>query len=108
MFRVAERDDSIVECTLGGASPFKFKIDSGADVNVLSEEDWSRLSGYCTKGEAFIYDVCETPTKTLTAFAAVEPLKLSCSFTAWIEVNGTCKPEACAKFYVVKEDVRLS
>ena len=87
---------------MGGASPFQFKIDSGADINVLSEAHWQRLHELQQRGEAFIYDIVIRPDRKVSAFAASTPLVLLHSFNAWIEVNGSIKPSVFAKFFVVK------
>ena len=79
-----------------------FKIDSGADINIISERHWNRLKQDSDQGQSFIYDVVYSPDKKVTAFASSEPLSMIASFKAWTEVVGTVKPRCFTIFYVAK------
>lgn len=86
----------IVECTIGGSAVVEFLIDSGAEVNVLSESDWDRMR----KGESQLYDVDENPSLNVRSYASSGNLEIVCTFKAWIGV--ATKPETFAEFVVVR------
>lgn len=81
-------------------------IDSGADVNVVSENHWHIIETQAERGEAFIYDDERITTKRLVAYAANAPLEVVRTFTAWIEVAGGDKPKVFSKFYVIKNGTK--
>lgn len=96
-----EIDNAIVACSLGGSPIMDFLIDSGADVNVLSEEHWELLRQDFEAGDSAIYDVENGSTKRIMAYAGASPLVIEKTFSSWIEVPGTTKPKEFAKFFVL-------
>ena len=94
-------DEDLIACTVGGSVPVRFKIDSGADINVVSECDWAEIAESYVKDEVFIYDVIDRPGKNVSAYAATAPLRIKKSFKAYIEVNEANKPQVFAEFFVV-------
>lgn len=92
---------AIIGCSLGGSPITDFLIDSGADVNVLSEADWRQLELDYEKGESILYDVTKKCSKAILAFASVKPLRVLASFNAWVDVPGGRKPRVFSKFFAV-------
>lgn len=81
-------------------------IDSGAEVNVISEEDWFKLKKEQEAGNLFIYDFEEGSKRKITAYAASTPLQIIGTFSAWIETTEALKPRVFAKFHVVRNGSR--
>lgn len=81
-------------------------MDSGAEVNVLSEVDWNNLEADFVAGNAFIYDVEHKSKKRILAYASAEPLQILASFRGWIEVPGFPTTRVFAKFFVIKHGQR--
>lgn len=81
-------------------------IDSGAEVNVMSEKDWHMLKQDYENGKAVLYDINENPSIKVRAYATTENLEIVCAFKAWVEVPGTLKPKAFAEFVVIKNGGR--
>lgn len=81
-------------------------IDSGADVNVISEQDWLKLQNEFENGEAMIYDIDFEPKTVVKSYAAKHSLELICSFKSWVETVKKPKPNAFASFLVVKGSCR--
>lgn len=79
-----------------------FLIDSGAEINVLSEGHWQLLKRDFEAGDSIIYDVEPGSTKRIMAFAGASPLEVTSTFSSWIEIPGTTKPKEFAKFFVLQ------
>lgn len=60
----------MVECRVGNGCVISFMIDSGADVNVISESDWKRIYEMYQNGKATLFDIREKPTRKIHAFAS--------------------------------------
>lgn len=87
---------------VGGTYKTVFMIDSGADVNVIAENDWENMLSLYESQELVIYDYVTKPNKKVLAFASGDPLTLIASFSTWIETTEMIKPRRFAKFLVVK------
>lgn len=77
-------------------------IDSGADVNALSEEDWCKLFDKHNEGTAAIKDLrWGNGRRTLTAFGSSETLPIEATFEAEVVV---CESDhsTSASFFVVR------
>lgn len=79
-----------------------FLIDSGADVNVLSEKHWNLLEQDFNAGDSILYDVETGSTKRILAFAGATSLEVIKTFSSWIEIPGSLKPREFAKFFVLR------
>lgn len=76
-------------------------IDSGAEINVISELDWVKIhQGYETD-RAILYEITAKTKCRPFAFASSTPLRVVASFRAWAEVEMVKKPKSFATFYVV-------
>lgn len=92
----------IVECGIGGVRDFSLEIDSGADVNMLSEPDWKILKHHYDQDEAILFDFNTKSHRVVTAYASDTPMQILASFSAWIETIEGQKPKTFAEFLVVK------
>lgn len=77
-------------------------IDSGAELNIIGSEDWEAICHQSRDNKIVISNWISNPTETVHAYATQRPLKLNCSFTAWIRTVEANKPEVLAKFVVVE------
>ena len=76
-----------IEC-LVGEMPVRMLIDSGADVNTLSEKDWVELLSRYLEGESKITDLnWGNGKKVLTAYASDDPLRIEATFTSTILIS---------------------
>lgn len=81
-------------------------IDSGADMNIISESDWRQIKhDYDTEG-ATIYDLNHKPITKLRSYAATTTLEVICTFKAWVETTARPKPRTFAEFAVVRGGTR--
>jgi hypothetical protein len=63
-------------------------IDSGADINAIGENDWERIGRNVERGEASLTNlVTGDPRKSITAYAAAAPLKVTHTFDARVEAG---------------------
>lgn len=92
----------MILCKLGGAFEAWFMIDSGADVNVVSENEWELLEELFRKGDVGLFDYKKAPCRGIRAFATQKPLTLVASFSAWVEISRAAKPKCFTKFLVIK------
>lgn len=83
-------------CLIGGEAAIELLIDSGAEVNVLTETDWSTIKA--SGGQ--VYDVDTNPSLSVRSYASTASLEIACTFKAWI--TATLKPETFAEFVVVR------
>lgn len=91
---------------MGSSEPFQFLIDSGADVNVLSEKDWACLSQQVQHGTAIIYDIGRGSSLDVQAFATASSLQITTTMKAWVETTERPKPRIFAEFLVIKNAKR--
>ncbi|XP_062538803.1 uncharacterized protein K02A2.6-like [Armigeres subalbatus] len=94
--------DVLIDCCLGSSAPIQFMIDSGADVNVIGECDWKRLSQDYSSGRAAIKPIELANDKSLLGYGSGHPMSIVNVFQAKIAVLKSTKPTVDAKFYVVK------
>lgn len=101
------RDErATVECSVGDSPLMEFLIDSGAEINVLSEAAWELLEADFEAGHSIIYDVEASSKKRIMAYASSVPLQVRRTFQAWIYIPGTSKPRVFAKFFVIAGGAR--
>lgn len=81
-------------------------IDSGAEVNVLSEGDWKIVNQKRITGGQALLDLNTAPQLNVRSFASSTDLELICTFKAWIEATEMEKPRTFAEFVVVKNGMR--
>lgn len=91
---------------MGSSEPIEFLIDSGADVNALSEIEWEKLSSQVTAGRAVVYDVKLNPEFNINAYAAAEKLEIIVAMKAWVQTCRKSKPRLLAEFVVVRNSKR--
>lgn len=92
----------VIRCSLGGSPLMPFLIDSGAEVNAISEGDWEQLLWYHDQGHAILQEVSSKSSRQITAYGGSHSLCILASFEAWIEIPGTKKPRVFAKFFAIK------
>lgn len=88
---------------IGGSVIVPMLVDSGAEINVVSEEDWVRIHQAYEAGAIVICDVTAKTKCRPFAFGASSPLRVLYSFRAWTEVRKVPKPKQFATFYVVAQ-----
>lgn len=81
-------------------------IDSGAEVNVLAENDWKKVKRDYEEGTAVFYDIDENPKINVKAYATNGSLTVTCAFKAWLEIPESNKPRVFTSFVVVKGGTR--
>lgn len=69
-------------------------IDSGADVNVLTEADWGLVSNQ-TKKEMFLFNLNMDPETNVRSYASTSSLQIFCTLAK-------LKPDTFAEFVMVK------
>lgn len=92
----------MIRCKLGETFHSWFMIDSGADVNVVSESDWETILGLHERDGIRIYNYQQKPERKVRAYASQHPLTLVSAFNAWIAAELPKKPSVFAKFLTVK------
>lgn len=92
----------LVTCIVAGHSAIEFMIDSGAELNVLTESDWSLIKRGLDMGQSELFDIDTQPRINVRAYATTEALKAVCSFKAWIKTKAGGKPETFAEFIVIQ------
>lgn len=103
IFSVKASDAShFVNCSIGHVGPFECLLDSGADWNVVSVDDWRTLRNRRREGRAVLYGIKEAPSEFARAFGSEKKIEAQRSFHAWVEAIGANKPRCFAKFRVVQ------
>lgn len=92
----------MILCQVADGFSAWFMIDSGSDVDVVSENDWEKIRELFEKEEIMLYDYVERPDRKIRAFANQSPLTLIAAFNAWIEAQQGEKPKRFTRFMVVK------
>lgn len=102
VYSLLDGSEGTIMCSLGGSVPAPFIIDSGADVNLLSEEHWSALKRQHDNGGATLYRISATSSKRITAYAGKSPLIILATFGACVSIQGRPRQSEHAKFFVIK------
>lgn len=76
-------------------------IDSGAEVDVLSEGDWEQLKECYERNSAALYDMETGSKKRILAYASDSPLQTLRTFCAWVVSENKEKPRCFTKFFVI-------
>ncbi|XP_055604509.1 uncharacterized protein LOC129752763 [Uranotaenia lowii] len=95
--------DVLVDCRIGSSTPIKFLIDSGADVNVIGGNDWSKLEQEICAGQAHVISKSSHTNRNLQAYATRRPMNIECILEATVETVKSRKSIMTAEFIVVKE-----
>lgn len=93
-----------VQCTVAGVIDCDLLVDSGSDWNLLSEQDWDRLTSKASVAD--LANLIENPRDKARAYASAAPLITIRSFDAWISVRNATKPKVFATFRVVQNGNR--
>lgn len=94
------KDDGIIEATVAGM-PCKFLIDSGAQVNTLTESIFRILLSDPRYSEG-VLNVQEKSDRALKAYASVGEIEVLATFEAYLFISKE-RPVYLEKFYVVRE-----
>jgi RNase H-like domain found in reverse transcriptase/Reverse transcriptase (RNA-dependent DNA polymerase)/Integrase zinc binding domain len=97
----------IVRFTIGGGDSLELMIDSGADANIVSDNDFRNIRKSFESGASYLFDVDYEPSVNITGYAATGRLSVVCAFKAWVEMvqpddEQVRKPRTFAEFFVVK------
>lgn len=76
-------DDATIECDIGGVK-LKMLIDSGCQLNLISDKTWE----YLKSNKIICSKQIKEPNKTLLAYGSKTPLYVMGSFEAVIKANG--------------------
>lgn len=77
-------------------------IDSGSDIDVVSEDDWETIHELFERGEIELYNYKLKPDMSVRAFATETPLTMIASFSAWLATSTIIKPKLFVKFFVIR------
>lgn len=94
------KDYGIIVARVAGMS-CEFLIDSGAQVNTLTEKTFKVLLGNQQYQEG-LYNIQERSDRPLKAYASAGEIKVLCTFEAFLYVSED-RPTLLEKFYVVNE-----
>nr|CAI5817351.1 unnamed protein product [Callosobruchus analis] len=75
-------DDETITCKVGGVK-VRMLIDSGSKSNIISQNTWELLK----KSRVVVSNQIKNPDKLLFAYGSTQPLKISGSFEAIIEIG---------------------
>lgn len=96
----------ILSFTIGGGSATECMVDSGADVDIISDKDFTKIRKEFEEGTKILYDLNYKPKIDVSGYAASSQLEVICSFKAWVNVNldknAPKKPRTFSEFFVVK------
>lgn len=94
-------EDVLVDGRFGSASPIRFLIDSGSDVNIIGGSDWRQLEAELQEGLAELRPVKLNGLESLKGYATNEPMAILCVFEAEISILGSPKSPSTVEFIVV-------
>lgn len=94
------KDEGIIEATVAGM-PCKFIIDSGAQVNTLTENIFRLLLADPKYSEG-VFNVQEKSDRALKAYASAGEIEVLATFEAYLFISKE-RPIYLEKFYVVRE-----
>lgn len=97
-----DQNAHLVHISVGYARPVKMLIDSGAEANILTEQDWAKIKSDYDGNRAAIFDVDFKPKARVRAYASSKDLETICTFKAWLEVDKKPKPRSFAEFTVIR------
>lgn len=92
----------VVKCTLGGGAVIDMLIDSGAEVNVVSEGDWEILNKMHLENKCELFDLNMSSSISVRSFASSCNLEVICTFKTWIIATEKQKPSTFAEFVTVR------
>lgn len=92
-----------INCMIESKLSVNMMIDSGSDINAMSEDDWlSLLSGHI-EGKIELSDLkWGNGKRTVLAFATPTPLQVECVFSAWISLKAKAERRIFANFFVIR------
>lgn len=76
-------------------------IDSGADIDAISEEDWLTISNDVERGQTIIFDISAKPLFTPYPFASRKPLTIKTIFKTWASVESETSNRIFSTFFVI-------
>lgn len=91
----------MVTCMIGKSEGIVMMVDSGADVNVLTEHDWALVQDKGSEGDTY-FDLNQSPETNVRSYASRSSLEVVCAFKAWVRAVAKGKPETFAQFIVVR------
>lgn len=95
-------ESHIVSCSIGKSPPVIMMIDSGADINVISTDDWNLIRRSQESNGVHIFDVKFNPEVNVKSYAASGNLNVVCTFKSNIRTTSANKPETFAEFAVIE------
>lgn len=90
-----------MSCRLSSSSPYDFLVDSGSDVNIVGENDWTLLENEFINKTAKLLPIDHLIHRDLRAYASTAPMVVRRAFRAEVEVIKASKPIVSAEFLVV-------
>lgn len=100
VFEIKTKQSPWLDCKLSDTE-IKMLIDSGADVNTVSESDWIRVLADSVEGKSVITDVkWGNGERELKAYATTSPLRIEATFSA--KISTAKDPPIPATFFVIR------
>ncbi|XP_062534363.1 uncharacterized protein K02A2.6-like [Armigeres subalbatus] len=93
-------DNGVIQATVAGM-PCDFLIDSGAQVNTMTESTFQRLVGNVEYSNG-LHNIQQGTDRPLKAYATTEGIQVLCTFEAFLHISDN-RPVFLEKFYVVRE-----
>lgn len=78
------------------------KIDSGSDINCITEKQYETIKENEKKGETFTRGTDMKGRRIVTAYGSTVPLDIIHTFLAQVQGEDAKKPSVCAEFFVIK------
>lgn len=96
------KDDHLIECEIAQTMSCMFMIDSGSDVNTISEDDFRTLRKRHKNSEINLTNLrIGDGMKRITAYGSAKPLEILATFWATMKIREK-KSLSMLKFFVIK------
>lgn len=97
----------MLECTVADGAKAAFMIDSGADVNTVSEQDWLGIVEMYIEDKITLGDLrWGNGQGQVSAYASARPLVVEASFQAWICATNRPDIRVYTRFFVIRGATR--
>lgn len=102
IYSLLDGSDGTIMCSLGGSAPAPFLIDSGAEINVVSEGYWRSLKAEYNSGSIALFKISTASSKRIMAYAGKDPLTILNTFEACVHIADDQDRREHAKFFVIR------
>lgn len=91
----------LINVKIGGFSIVNVLIDSGAEINAISETDWATISTDYEDDKTTLYEINIRPISNAYPYASESPLRVHATFSAWTRLSDHESVPRFATFHVV-------